>query len=317
MADITYNTPTSHRRYNGHLLECPDPGPAARHFVFLHNTTALHKAKLVNLHVLPPSEQRIGWCVAGLYSKLLYFPMWVSDAVAAGVDDLWVYHSRLTADSAAAMASYQNSSHAGQDVSSMAPFKPAAFGRVTYVETQAPPGQWDTASKPTYYTTCIQMARHSHAYVIISDPDEYLHLVPQPTPATLRHLLDSVCPHNAGGLELQAFLYPEPCQGVDIGADGASSRDMHAFLAHQTQPKTIVLPSRCKTFDIHWARQAEADAAGEPYVSHSISPDLLFFKHVRAWDGDGCTFSLQSHLVDDSDLEQLRHIFLSDDWRIK
>ena len=166
-AVIVRAVPYHPRDYDALLLECPAPPEAAKYFVFMFQGRALHSVKLDEL-VYKEDPSRIGWCLGGLYSELPYFSSWISDALSAGADDVWVYHSRLTADSSAAMANFQGSSHAHQNVSAMVPFEPLPHSHVQYIETIPARGQWDTLSKAVYYTLCVHKARYSHRYVIVT-----------------------------------------------------------------------------------------------------------------------------------------------------
>ena len=140
--------------------------------------------------------------------------------------------------------------------------------------------------------------------------DEYLNIEPQrsePQQQPLRSYLDSIWPEKTASLSLQALWYPVPCQGKPITA-GVSSRDMHVFVPMRGQGKSIVMPGKISTYNIHTASAVSRAADGSrPNLLQTVSPARAHFKHVRKWAV--CSSNTRQRLENDTQLDRMQQIF--------
>ena len=224
------------------------------------------------------------------------------------MNDVWVYHARLADLAGESMASLQNSSHARLNVSALLPFELVPHPIVHYIEFQPPAGQWPVLSKATLYTDCMQRARHSHAFVLASDPDEVFFPMERELP--LGAFLDSIWPASTASLAFHNVLYPLPCQHVQVNEPGVSlMHDTHWYMPNPMlgpafqQPKSIGRPALVSTWMIHTIGEAES---GVDCPSQAVSPAKAFFKHVRSFPV--CRRAFKDHLADDSDHAELMRV---------
>ena len=92
-------------------------------------------------------------------------------------------------------------------------------------------------------------------------------------------------------------------------AEGALAQDMHLFVPspERTQPKSIVMPARTETFQIH--------TIGAAFRFHRpstrLGPSFGYFKHVRG-GSKPCSADLRAQLADDSHTGEVLRMFSND-----
>ena len=280
------------RRFTGYMLECEDPGSEYNYFTFASGTLILKSVKITTIET---EEAGVGICVASLYSHRVGFENWVKSLLHAGFSKIYVYYTHVT-DPTALNPHYGTEQVRGQ-------FLPENLPNVQYFYFQAPAQTW-TFAQSTMSTECIHRNRVRHPFLAMIDADEFFWR--PPSNESLLAFFTRLIPDDTASLIFPDIMYPEPCQGKRScarGVDPVSASHFYYPTAKDTQPKSVVMPTRSLIHRVHHL------AAAEPGYTccFNMLPYIGYWKHVRQ-RGGGCSAQDRSALVDDTDVSSFQQI---------
>jgi len=286
------------RLYDGFLLECADPGPEYEQLVLrLHDLYEweLLVAVVQITRIETSLASDLGLCFSSLYTQDPELPVWVHDAVSAGVGLIHIYYVNSKVNPA--MHSLQRLLGVTSHKKDWQPFAPLPLSNVRYYG-YAPPLFTHLFSQRTMLNDCLYRTRHMHNLVFVIDTDEYISnrfSATKPVAVVMREYLTS----DSASLRFHRLYYPH-CQIAGRYAghmpNNISIND-EAFMVSAgygiwTDPKFAYVPLRVHSLHQHGVHTTEP---GFRNWNH-MSPDVLFIKHVRK--GWACP----ANEVDDTDL---------------